>query len=54
MGEKDYRTLCYKCVSEYREAGYKVYRDEKIINKEPCDKCNRQGWTYIIEPKTDK
>lgn len=52
MDGKDYRTLCYRCVSEYKEAGFKVRRVENIINKEPCERCNRQGWTYIV--KADK
>lgn len=46
---KDIRVLCSSCLSEYREAGYRVYLiwTEK---KESCDKCRiRMGWTYEIK-----
>ena len=48
---KDYRTFCPRCRADYLTAGYglrHVYRR----SKEPCDKCGRPGWTYIlITPK---
>lgn len=44
----DKRTLCYRCYQEYIIAGYILKRDYTVKDKEPCDKCGRMGWTYII------
>ena len=47
-GMNDKRILYNKCISDYRTAGYKV-----IVlpgkNKEPCDKCERQGYECIVK-----
>ncbi len=46
----DRRILCSKCISDYETAGYRV----KVLsgkNKEPCDKCERQGYECIIEKR---
>lgn len=46
---KDYRTLCHKCSQDMRDAGYVLKRIGDV--KEECDKCYRQGWTYILVKK---
>ncbi len=38
---RELRTLCHRCISDYKVAGYHVRRID--IVREPCDKCNRQG-----------
>lgn len=46
---KDYRTLCHKCLQDMRDARYTLKRIGYI--KEECDKCNRQGYSYILTKK---
>lgn len=41
--KKDIRVLCFRCISDYREAGYVVYIESFM--HEPCDKCGRLGVT---------
>ena len=48
--DKDIRTLCYKCKTETIEAGYRVFRTANDMKSE-CDKCNRQGFDYILKEK---
>lgn len=47
---KDIRTLCYRCASDYREAGYKLFM-RNIKSKSRCDKCERLGFEYEIQFK---
>lgn len=44
--ERDIRTLCYPCMSDMRNAGYKLRRAGA---QGKCDKCNRKGsdWEVI-------
>ena len=44
---KELRTLCHRCISDYRLAGYYVHRIGTV--REPCDKCNRQGVMCEVE-----
>lgn len=47
---KDIRTLCYRCASDYREAGYELFiRDTRLKNK--CCKCERMGFDYEVQFK---
>ena len=45
---KERRTLCPRCASDYRDAGYCVQRDCSVTIKEPCYLCGRMGWAYRI------
>ncbi len=42
------RTLCARCVRDYKTAGLLVapYVDVKV--KEPCDICGRPGFEYVV------
>ncbi len=53
--KKDIRCLCQKCLSDYMAAGtYIVKRlDSYERIKEPCDKCGRPGYTYILIDRAD-
>lgn len=54
MSNKDYRNLCYRCASEARNAGFRLFRTKNNV-KSQCWKCNRQGYEYIQKnPKTLK
>lgn len=48
MKTNDERCLCSKCKEDYETAGYRLKRVKRIKYKSQCDKCERQGWTYII------
>lgn len=45
---EDRKILCKRCIGDYRTAGYwvKVLPDK---NREPCDKCERQGYECIVK-----
>jgi hypothetical protein len=49
-------TLCSRCAQEYRDAGIKIVHDFMSEDSEPCDKCRRRGWPYLIDrgPKRQK
>jgi len=47
------RTLCYRCANDYRDAGYILKSIAYQAHKQECFKCNRMGWTYLIERKRD-
>ncbi len=42
------RTLCARCVSDYRTAGFLVAPYVYIKVKEPCDICGRPGFEYVV------
>ena len=46
---KEQVTLCARCASDYRQAGYGLEPDYTVKAREPCEKCNRMGWTYLTE-----
>lgn len=43
------RTLCARCVKDYRFAGFSVFFDTRSDIKEPCDICGRPGFEYVIK-----
>lgn len=46
----DERTLCNKCVDNYRTAGYEVKRKDYNQKKECCDICNwREAYSYLVK-----
>jgi hypothetical protein len=45
--------LCRRCADDYRYAGYKLIPDYSVTEKEPCEKCGRLGFIYLIERKRD-
>lgn len=45
---KDERTLCDRCASDYRNAGYTLTLDRSCNIREPCDKCGRMGLSYVL------
>lgn len=52
---KEQITLCSRCASDYREAGYKLTRDYTAKEKDECYICRRSGWEYYIDhDKRDK
>lgn len=42
------RTLCVRCVQDYRTAGFLVVPYMNVKVKEPCDICARPGFEYIV------
>lgn len=44
---KDIRTLCSQHAKEMIYAKYALIRTDKQ-EKETCDKCLKQGWTYAV------
>lgn len=42
------RTLCRRCVGDYRIAGFQAVPDGYQIIKKSCDLCGRPGYDYII------
>lgn len=50
--EPELRTLCKYCADDYRQAGYSLTLNGYEQTKQPCDKCDRPGYEYIMkEPK---
>lgn len=48
-------TLCDRCISNYLEAGERIYKDRSVETKDKCDICDiRLGWTYIIDRSKKK
>jgi len=47
------RTFCRKCYENYIDIpGIKIIRkDREQRIKEPCEKCNRLGFDYLMEVK---
>ena len=43
------RTLCAKCVGDYKAAGFLVTPSLQNEIKEPCDICKRPGFEYVVE-----
>ena len=41
--------LCYICCGDYRAAGYFPIRDYEQKVSEPCEKCGRAGFIYLLE-----
>ena len=48
---KEQITLCSRCASDYRDAGYKLYIIKTITVKDECFICRRMGWTFIKTTK---
>lgn len=46
----DLRTYCKRCADDLRRAKYVLVRTKKE-NKAECDKCNRQGYEYLLKKK---
>lgn len=44
----DYRVLCYQHEKEMREAGVPLTLHD--TQKDKCDKCDRKGFEFEIEP----
>ncbi|MBO5060250.1 MAG: hypothetical protein J6C82_04985 [Clostridia bacterium] len=44
---KERRTLCGRCMNDYKTAGYRVYIMSYI--REPYDKCGRMGFDCKIK-----
>ena len=46
----DVRCLCPKCVNEYMNSGsFRISRLDPFQKvKEPCDRCNRPGYDYVL------
>lgn len=49
----DERTLCSRCISDYRDSGYRVNAIYPL-QREECDKCNRIGIKVNIEEPTSR
>lgn len=45
------RTLCARCVKDYRTAGFCVVPDGYRNVKDNCDICGRMGFTYIVKKR---
>ena len=45
---KEQITLCHSCLEDCIYADRKIEKDHTVKVKEPCDKCGRMGWTYLI------
>ena len=43
------RTLCERCVKDYRYAGFLAVPDRNNVVRESCDICGRLGYTYIVK-----
>ena len=43
------RTLCARCVRDYKTAGFSVAPSVYNTIKEPCDICGRPGFLYVVE-----
>ena len=41
------RTLCKRCVGDYRIAGFYAFLDGYQVIKKSCDLCGRPGFDYI-------
>lgn len=48
------RTLCARCVKDYRAAGFFVIPDIYHTVKTPCDICGRPGLDYLVEEMQKK
>lgn len=42
------RTLCARCVGDYKAAGFSVAHSVHNTIKEPCDICCRPGFEYVV------
>lgn len=42
------RTLCARCVRDYKTAGFSVVHSVNSTIKEPCDICARPGFEYVV------
>ncbi len=42
------RTLCARCVNDYKIAGFFVEPSMHSTIKEPCDICGRLGFEYVV------
>jgi len=42
------RTLCARCVKDYKTAGFSVDPSLHSMIKEPCDICGRPGFEYVV------
>ena len=43
------RTLCARCVKDYRTAGFCIVPDGYQTVKDSCDICGRPGFTYVMK-----
>lgn len=43
------RTLCDRCVKDYRYAGFSAIPDNNELVKDSCDICGRPGNSYVVE-----
>ena len=52
----DVRCLCPKCVNEYMNSGsFRISRLDPFQKvKEPCDRCNRPGYDYVLRFRHSK
>lgn len=48
------RTLCARCVKDYRDAGFYVIPENRTNIKSPCDLCGRPGFDYLVEERYGK
>lgn len=46
--------LCAQCVRDYQTAGYRLKRNDAVRTQEPCEKCDRLGWTFWAEQETGR
>ena len=52
----DVRCLCGRCADEYRDSNeYIISRKDPFQKeKDPCDRCRRPGYDYILKPRRKK